>query len=139
MPLKFTLTTVRGRQVDVVVHGTRRQMRRAAQRWNGAALAPDVRGVTQGFTQPCNPQAVVRINQQDLSRRVIDHELVHAAQAIYGHDYGEAIEAHPLEHWTHFNETFAFTVTELQAAIYTALAAHGLEPGISYEEGQPYG
>lgn len=132
MPLVLTLATVRGRKVELMVYATRQQMRRAAHRWNGATVPPDTEGLTQGFMGPRNPQAIVRLNRADLTRRVLDHELVHAAQAIYGHDYGESIEAHPLEHWTHYNETFAYTVTELQAAAYTALAAHGINPEAGY-------
>ena len=128
MALKFTVSTVRGRQVRVVIHRTRAAMVRAAERWAGDPTPADTQGCTHGYHVARNPQAVIRLNREDLTRRVIDHEVVHAAQAIYGHDYGELIQAHPLTPWTHFNETFAHTVTELQVLIYTALRAHDLRP-----------
>lgn len=128
MALKLTLETLRGRQIRVVLYRTRSAMLSAAERWNGAPNPPDTQGLVQGYTVPHNPQAIVRLNREDLTRRVADHELVHAAQAIYGHDHGEAIEAHPLDPWSHHNETFAHTVTELQVLLYTALRAHGLDP-----------
>ncbi|MGY5764972.1 hypothetical protein ACXET9_07225 [Brachybacterium sp. DNPG3] len=126
MAVSFTLVTVRGRRVDVVVHRTGAQMRRAARAWNGDDHPADVLGVTHGFSAENNPQAVVRLSEEHLTRRVIDHELVHAAQAIYGHDFGQFITAHPLDHWTHYNETFAYTFTELQHLMYAALAGNGL-------------
>lgn len=126
MAVSFTLTTLRGRSVDVVVHRTRSQLRRAASAWNGGQFSTDTQGVTHGFTGPNNPQAVIRLSEEHLTRRVIGHELVHAAQAIYRHDHGQFIDAHPLEHWTHYNETFAHTFTELQHLIYTALAGNDL-------------
>lgn len=133
MALKLTVSTVRGRQVEVVVHRTRSAMLSAAARWNGDTSAPpDTEGMTHGWDGPRNPQAVIRLNREDLTRRVIDHEIVHAAQAIYGHDHAEWIEAHPLTPWTHHNETLAYTVTELQAGIYTALRHHGLRPKAGY-------
>lgn len=126
MAVSFTLVTVRGRSVEVVVHGTRTQLRRAASAWSGDQQPPEVQGVTHGFTAENNPQAVIRLSEEHLTRRVIDHELVHAAQAIYGHDFGQFIAAHPLEHWTHYNETFAYTFTELQHLMYAALAGNDL-------------
>lgn len=128
MAVCFTISTVRGRSVDVVVHRTDAQMRRAAGAWHGEkALELGTQGVTHGFTEPANPQAVIRLCEQHLTRRVIDHEIVHAAQAIYGMDFQEQIQEHPLEHWTHHNETFAYLFTELHVLIYTALAANRLE------------
>lgn len=126
MALEFTITTVRGRSVDVAVYRTRAQMRRAAARWNGSSQPPDTQGVTQGFVGPANPQAVIRLAEEHLTRRVIDHELIHAAQAIYGQDHEEFIRQHPMEHWTHHNEVFAYTFTELHVLMYTALREYGL-------------
>ena len=126
MAVSFTLTTLRGRSVDVVVHRTAAQLRRASKAWSGGAHPPGTQGVTHGFTGPTNPQAVVRLCEEHLTRRVIDHELVHAAQAIYGHDFGQFIAEHPLEHWTHHNEAFAYTFTELQHLMYAALAGNDL-------------
>lgn len=126
MAVSFTLVTVRGRRVDVVVHRTAAQMRRAAKQWGNDTQPPTVQGLTHGFNAENNPQAVIRLCEEHLTRRVIDHELVHAAQAIYGHDFGQFIEAHPLEHWTHHNETFAYTFTELQLTMYAALAGNDL-------------
>lgn len=126
MAVSLTLSTVRGRQVEVVVHRTAAQMRRAAATWGVDRPTPTTLGVTHGFTGPTNPQAVVRLCEEHLTRRVVDHELVHAAQAIYGHDLAEVIAEHPLEHWTHHNETFAHLFTELQQLLYAALAGSGL-------------
>lgn len=126
MAVSITLVTVRGRAVDVVVHRTRAQLRRAAKAWSGDEQPAEVQGVTHGFTMENNPQAVIRLCEEHLTRRVIDHELVHAAQAIYGHDFGQFIAERPLEHWTHYNETFAYTFTELQQLMYTALAGNDL-------------
>lgn len=108
------------------MHRTRARLQKAATAWSGSPHGADVQGVTHGYTGPTNPQAIIRISEEHLTRRVIDHELIHAAQAIYGHDYGAFIDAHPLEHWNHCNETFAYTFTELHQLIYTALAANDL-------------
>lgn len=137
MALTWRLSTVRGRAVDVVVHRTAAQMRRGARQFSGGTFEPDCQGVTHGFTGPHTPQAVIRLSEECLTWRVIIHELVHAAQAIYGMDYGEMIERHPLEHWSNHNETFAHIVTELQGAMAQALAANGLTPsgGFAIDDG----
>lgn len=126
MAVSFTLATARGRAVDVVVHRTAAQLRRAATTWGADRPPPETQGVTHGYTAPVNPQAIIRLCEEHLTREVIDHELVHAAQTIYGHDFGQFIAEHPLEHWTHHNETFAHTFTELQQLMYAALAGNDL-------------
>lgn len=126
MALQFTITTARGRSVEVAIYSTRAQLRRAATRWNGSPNPPDTQAVTQAFVGPVNPQVVIRLSEEHLTRRAIDHELVHAAQAIYGQDFGDFIQEHPLEHWTHHNEVFAYLFTELHELMYTALREYGL-------------
>ena len=126
MAISFGLTTLRGRRVDVVVHRTAAQMRRAATTWGADRPPTTTQGMTHGFIGPTNPQAIIRLCEEHLTREVIDHELVHAAQTIYGHDHERFIVEHPLEHWTHHNETFAYTFTELQHLMYAALAGNSL-------------
>ena len=84
MALKFTVSTVRGRQVRVVIHRTRAAMVRAAERWAGDPTPADTQGCTHGYRGARNPQAVIRLNREDLTRRVID-PLTGAMGPLAGH------------------------------------------------------
>lgn len=113
--------------VHVKVYPTRAKMVRAAIDFNGTPLEDDTAGVTQIRATAMEGRTVtatVRLNVKDLEGGVVEHELHHAATALYSAALPNATLARDV--LTHCNEAFAWLYSDLWNETDRKLKAHGL-------------
>lgn len=137
MPQRWTITTHHTgtpRDIDIYLYDRTRDLRAAATKWarttarHAAPEFSDTLAICHGFqyikinpdgTEEEHPRAaIIRYSLEHLTTEVIAHELVHAAQHLYGLDCIPAGDQ-AADHFDAANETFAHLYSDL---LVTALA-----------------